>query len=130
MEIGQVITFTVSELMEIYPAYKELEDKDLPFLTALTVAENMDKLKTPYEVAQKSKTALIQSAIAKNDNGELIKQGDDKYKLTDPAQFARDIEALMSQEVELEELAKIKKDDLCGINIKPEKIRPIIKYLE
>lgn len=119
----------VSELFSIYEAFKALSEKELPFSAALTVAENMDALKTPYDVAKKKENSIIQSALVLDENGNPIAVGENTYKTKPGTNPQAEITSLMEEEVEIPELKKMAKKDIEGNTIKPNTILALKSYL-
>lgn len=119
----------VSELFATYEAFKNLSDKELPFAEALTVAENMDILKTAYEVADKKRKSIVNDSLEKDENGNLISVGENRYKLRAGNTLEKDMGSLLEEEVALKELTKIAREKLADISIKPDVLLAIKKYI-
>lgn len=119
----------VSELFSTYEAFKNLSDKELPFAEALTVAENMDILKTAYEVADKKRKSIMNDSLEKDENGDPISVGENQYKLKVGNTLEKDMGSLLEEEVTLKELTKIAREKLTDISIKPDVLLAIKKYI-
>lgn len=119
----------VSELFSTYEAFKNLSDKELPFAEALTVAENMDVLKTAYDVADKKRKSIMNDSLEKDENGDPISVGENQYKLRAGNTLEKDMGSLLEEEVALEELTKIAREKLADISIKPDVLLAIKKYI-
>lgn len=119
----------VTELFTTYEAFKALSEKELPFSAALTIAENMDILKTAYEVASKKRNAITTDAIEKDENNEPIKIGENQYKLREGNTLEKDMASLFNEEASIDELKKIRKNDLEKISVKPDVLLAIKKYI-
>lgn len=119
----------VSELLSVYDAFRALSEKELPFSAALTVAENMEGLKTAYDVAKKKENSILQSALVLDENGNPISVGENTYKIKPGTNPQAEITSLMEEEVEIPELKKIAKKDIEGNTIKPNTILALKSYL-
>ena len=117
----------VSELFATYEAFKNLSDKELLFAEALTVAENMDILKTAYEVADKKRKSIMNDSLEKDENGNPISVGENQYKRRAGNTLEKDMRSLLEEEVALKELTKIAREKLADISIKPDVILSIKK---
>lgn len=119
----------VSELLETYEAFEKLSEKELPFFEALTVAENMDILKTAYDVACKKRKSIVNESLEKDENGNPISVGENQYKLKAGNTLEKDMGSLLEEEVALKELTKIAREKLADISIKPDVLLAIKKYI-
>lgn len=119
----------VSELLNEYEAFKTLGEKELPFEAALTVAENIETLRVPAEVAIRKRNEITEKHLERDDKGSPIKVGDG-YKLKDSAVYTKEMLVLEENELEIGEIKKIPKSVLSGVNIAPVKLAPILKYIE
>ena len=59
----------VSELLNTYEAFKELGKKELPFETALIIAENIETLRVPAAVAIKKQNETTEKYMDRDDKG-------------------------------------------------------------
>ena len=119
----------VSELINTYESFKTLGEKELPFEAALTVAENIETLRVPAEVALRKRNEITEKHLERDDKGNLIKVGDG-FKLKDSAAYTKEMLELEENEVEVSEIKKIPKSVLSDVNIAPVKLAPILKYIE
>lgn len=119
----------VSELLDVYDAFKNLAGKELPFAAALTVAENMDILKTPFEVADRKRNAITMDSIEKDEDGQPISTGENTYKLRTGNTFEKDMSALMDEEVNISELKKLNAVQLESISVEPKVLMAIKNYI-
>lgn len=119
----------VSELLNEYEAFKTLGEKELPFEAALTVAENIETLRVPAEVAIRKRNEITEKHLERDDKGSPIKVGDG-YKLKDSAAYTKEMLSLEENEVEIGEIKKIPKSVLSSLTIAPAKLAPILKYIE
>ena len=119
----------VSDLINTYESFKMLSEKELPFKAALTIAENMELLKVPYDVADKKRNKIIQDALERDENGQPIKFGENSYKTKEGVNVQEELKALMDEEVSVEQLEKIDKADLENIVIEPKVLMAIRKYI-
>lgn len=120
----------VSEILSTYEAFKELGEKELPFEAALNVAENLEILRIPAETAIKKRSETMSKYLMRDEKGNPIKVGEDAYKLTDSDAYMKDMTELSGKEVKVGELKAISKSVFDGMNIKPSKLAPILKYIE
>ena len=119
----------VRELINTYEGFKMLSEKELPFKAALTVAENMELLKVPYNVADKKRNKIIQEALERDENGQPIQLGLNSYKTKEGVNVQADLDALMEEEVSVEYLEKIEKADLESLVIEPKVLMAIRQYI-
>ena len=119
----------VSELFATYEAFKTLGEKELPFEAALTVAENIETLRVPAEVAIRKRNEIIEKYLERDDKGSPIRVGDG-FKLKDSAAYTKEMLELEENEVEIGEIKNIPKDILSGLTIAPVKLAPILKYIQ
>lgn len=120
----------VSEVLGMHEAFRELGEKELPFTAALAVAENMEKLRTPAEVAIKKRNEITDKYLERDKNGEPVKVSKGMYRLKDGAAYAKEVEALENEEVEMEELKPIPGDKLSGISVEPKILVAIRPYIQ
>lgn len=120
----------VSELLNEYEAFKTLGEKELPFEAALAVAENIETLRVPAEVAIKQRNAITEKYLDRDDKGNPIRVGEDAYKLKDSAAYAKEMKELDEKEAEISEIKTIPKSVLAGLTIAPVKLAPILKYIK
>ena len=119
----------VSELLNEYESFKILGEKELPFDTALAVAENIEALRVPADVAIKQRNTITEKHLDRDDKGNPIKMGDG-YKLKDSAAYTKEMLALEENEVKIGEIKTIPKSVLSGLTIAPVKLAPILKYIQ
>ena len=120
----------VSELLNTYEAFKELGKKELPFETALIIAENIETLRVPAEVAIKKQNETTEKYMDRDDKGNPIKVGEGAYKLKDSVSYTREMKELDEKEVQIGEIKTIPKAILAGMTIAPIRLAPILKYIE
>ena len=120
----------VSELLNTYEAFKELGKKELPFETALIIAENIETLRVPATVAIKKQNETTEKYMDRDDKGNPIKVGEGAYKLKDSVSYTREMKDLDGKEVETGEIKPIPKSVLSGMTIAPVKLAPILKYIK
>lgn len=120
----------VSEVTNIYEAFKELGEKELPFEAALTIAENLETLRVPAETAIKKRSENMSKYLMRDEKGNPIKIGENVYKLTDSDAYMKDMTDLAEKEVKVGTLKLIPKTVFDGMNIKPSKLAPILKYIQ
>ena len=118
----------VSEVIKLYEAFKDVSNKEVPFDTALIIAENMESLKIPYNVAKKKRDSIIQSALELDENGNPILVDTDTYKTKAGTNPQAEIDSLMDEEVSLSELKKFPMADIKNITIKPSAIMTLKEY--
>ena len=119
----------VSELLNTYDGFRLLSEKELPFKAALTVAENMERIKVPYNVANDKRNKIIQEALERDENGQPIPVGANSYKTKEGVDAQAEIDTLMDEEVSVSCLEKISKDDLEKITIEPKVLMAIRQYI-
>lgn len=120
----------VSELLNAHESFKTLGEKELPFEAALTVAENIETLRLPAEVAIRKRNEITEKYLERDDKGDPIRVGEDAYKLKDSAAYTKEMMTLEENEVEIGEIKKIPKSVLSSLTIAPAKLAPILKYIE
>lgn len=128
MEEKKEIKLRVGEVIKLYEAFKDVSDKEIPFDTALIIAENMEALKIPYNVAKKKRDSIIQSALELDENGNPILVGTDTYKTKPGMHPQEEIDSLMEEEVSLSDLKKFPLSDIKNITIKPSAITTLKAY--
>ena len=119
----------VSDLINTYEGFKMLSEKELPFKAALTVAENMEQLKVPYDVANKKRNKIIQEALERDEDGQPIKLGENSYKTKEGVNVQEELKPLMDEDVPVEQLKNINKAGLEDLVIEPKVLMAIRKYI-
>lgn len=119
----------VGELLAVYEAFESISNKEVSFATALTVAENMELLKTPYEVAKKKENSIIQAALELDESGQPIQLGPNSYKTKEGVNAHAEIDSLMEEEVTVSTIKKISRADIEKITIKPKTIMALKPYM-
>ena len=123
-------TRKVADMMKAYEAFKTLGEKELPFKAALTVAENIETLRVPAEVASRKRREITEKHLERDKEGNPIKMGEDAYKLKDSASYSKEMKELDEEETKIGDIKNIPKDILSGLTIAPVKLAPILEYIK
>lgn len=119
----------IKELMELSEALKDLGRKELAFDAALIIAENLNTIHVPVEVAEKKRRGIIQKYLLCDESGKPVKAFEGAYKLTDPNACSKELEELMENEIEIGAIHPIPREALTGISIAPAQLEPILRYI-
>ena len=102
------------QLIESKDSLKKLNTAEgLPFKTALSIAKGIREIDEVLQVYENKRRELINKYGKKDDNGELITEGDN-VKLTNRAAFVNEFNALAMEDVDIE-IKKISVDDLENV---------------
>lgn len=125
-----MITVTLREIIDSIETMKSLMNEPLPSRVAFQVAKLAQNMATEYKYFEDTRLKLIQKYGEKDENGELLIDSNNQYKISsDKAQeFSKEIEDLMSSSVELVN-SKINIDDLT-CDLTPNEMINLMPFLE
>lgn len=122
----------LEKIVGMYNALSTLGNREgLPFDAAYAVAKNLEALEIPVQVYQKKRRELIVFHAAKNDDGEIIENGDE-VKLVNPLAFSEELQKLLDEDIPVEpdQICSIKKESLSGTGITVAEIRALIDLIK
>lgn len=125
-----MITVTLREIIDSIETMKSLMNEPLPSRVAFQVAKLAQNMATEYKYFEDTRLKLIQKYGEKDENGELLIDSNNQYKISsDKAQeFSKEIEDLMSSSIELVN-SKINIDDLT-CDLTPNEMINLMPFLE
>lgn len=100
-----------SEIQTIYSELNGIRAKKLPIKMSFVVSRNLKKMEDVVQDINVKRSELIKQYGAKDDQGELIVEEDDRIKLTDTASFIRDFSEVLETEVAIT-LDKVSLEDV------------------
>lgn len=131
--------YTYAELLDnIKPSLEALADieygEKTPISHILNVAENLDKIEGKAKLFLDTRKKLLDGYVEKDSKGNpktKVVEGREEYVLTNANKnkWNARFEELRNEKVELE-LAKINREHLEGVKIKPNHIRGCLRLLE
>lgn len=100
-----------SEIQTIYSELNGIRAKKLPIKMSFVVSRNLKKMEDVVQDINVKRSELIKQYGAKDDQGELIVEENDRIKLTDTAAFIRDFSEVLETEVAIT-LDKVSLEDV------------------
>lgn len=119
----------VKEILEKYEALQDLSEKELPFRTALAVADNVNVIKTAVKVAEKKLNEIAEKNAERDDNGEKIFTDPSHFKLKEGNTYLEERNEVLESEVDVT-LKKFSKDELAGCSVKPRVMLALLDVIE
>lgn len=119
----------VKEILEKYEALQELSEKELPFQTALCIADNVNAIKTAVEVAEKKLNEIAEKNADRDENGEKIFTDPSHFKLKEGNTYLKEREEVLESEVDVT-LKKFSKTDFSDCSVKPRVMLALLDVIE
>ena len=125
-----MITVTLREIIDGIETMKSLMNEPLPSRVAFQVAKLAQNMATEYKCFEDTRLKLIQEYGEKDENGELLIDSNNQYKISSNRvqEFSKEIEDLMSSNVELVN-SQINIDDL-NCDLTPNEMINLMPFLE
>lgn len=115
------------ELQNIHAGLSEIADKELPVKTSYWVSKIIIKIETELRILEKQRIAILKKHSEKDDSGNPIIVNDN-YKIADITNFYKDINDLMSIEIDIG-YDQLMLSAFEGINIKPVTLMQLNKII-
>lgn len=119
----------VKKILEKYEALMELSEKELPFQTALCIADNINTIKTAVEVARKKMSEIAEKNAERDENGEKIFADASHYKLKEGNTYLQEMDEVLESEVDVT-LKKFSRTDFSDCSIKPKTMMALLDVIE
>lgn len=123
---------TGDNIVEYTKTLSKLKDEKLPIRISIAIAYNLTMLEPIYNIISNSLISLANEYGKRDENGNIIRNGDNVILQEDKIQEANEkVKLLNSEEFELKDLKKIKMDDLYQIqSLSPKDIMALTFMIE
>lgn len=123
---------TGDNIVEYTKTLSKLKDEKLPIRISVAIAYNLTMLEPIYNIISNSLISLANEYGKRDENGNIVKDGDNVILQEDKIQEANEkVKLLNSEEFELKDLKKIKIDDLYQVQaLSPRDIMALTFMIE